>query len=504
MAKPKACHAEEEPENFWWQRGLFQPPRAVVKWDHTIEGKPSRGIAEPGRKVSYSELFFDLVLVTNISRLGESYQEGHLPLAAALVCYRVLYECWMASTTYASRYYTDDLLSKGVVGALMFVLVLCGLRLDDAFPANTRSLGFFAGVFHLVMFIPNARVWRCLPEYRTFALREALVPCLFKGTAFIAASIYAPEEYILVADVGIIVSAIVWSLIHYGCFMLPKANRAPIHVDHYIERRSCYRLIVFGEVITGVTVNPADYSFISIGLIALGFLLVFNAKLLAFDVDVVPVSRHVMRVGGVARVMTYIESAVIFDGTMGLMGSCVKIVLGTLIESETVADKDYARAESAHLTLCFCVAIGIATLTIERLMHDHGHIFGEEVAEDVDEKTPLVEETKYGSMVVREHFDAIGSPNVKSTIGDIEFVDELNADAIEAARNEKDYNRRLAKTIWGVQMACHVMGTAAATALGIVCLRIDEDFEFLLVLAALWGITASMVVIDLLDEALLY
>lgn len=86
--------ADEDTNLFWWRRGLIQSPRAVVRWDHTDENRTSRGLAEKGRRVSWSELFLDLVLVTNVALLGDAYNSGDLTVVEASVLYRAIYNCW--------------------------------------------------------------------------------------------------------------------------------------------------------------------------------------------------------------------------------------------------------------------------------------------------------------------------------------------------------------------------------------------------------------------------
>jgi len=494
------CHSEyfvdDEEDNFWWTRGIFQNPRAVVKWDHVDESRPSRGIVEPGRKVSYSELFFDLVMVTNISLLGEAYQHDKMHVLEIAVCYRVLYECWSTATLYATKYYTDDIISKMVMGALMFCFILCGVKLDAEFPDNASNLGFYAGVFHLVMLFPNFRVWSCLREYRTFVWRDALLPCIVKGFGLIASS-YAPAEAVLPLFIIWPTASIIWTLIHYGCLRVPKAKRAPMDLDHFIDRRHCFRLIVLGEVVTGLTINPETYTWFNIGMIAAGFLVVFNMKLLAFDVDIVPLKRHCLHVGDVRRVVLFVESAFLFDGAMGLAGSCIKIVLGTLLKHGIAHGDhyypDYERAKNAHLLLCACIAFGIAMLTIERLTHDHGHIFDDddlkEKAADANAFAPPYEETKEETSRLLPNY---GSTRQKKASWAADVEDPAPAVMTAKAREKEHWSKVFAKHIFRFQLCTRLLATVLATILGFVCLRIDQQYEFFLVLLGLFTVALTL------------
>ncbi len=59
-------HAEEP----WHARGLWQKPRLWRDWADIRK--------EDHRKISWSELFFDLIYVTVIARLGEALREDEL------------------------------------------------------------------------------------------------------------------------------------------------------------------------------------------------------------------------------------------------------------------------------------------------------------------------------------------------------------------------------------------------------------------------------------------
>jgi len=220
-----------EEESFWWRRGIFQKPRAVVRWDHTEEGKVSRGIAEEGRKVTWSELFFDLVFVTLIAKLGEAFQEGHLTLLQVIVMFRVLYDNWLVSTIYSCRFFTDDVPSKLFVGAQMFLLILAGLKLNEPFAESARNFLFFGGVFQLFTALPYLRVFFHLKEYRAFVVHDGIFPGLVKGACYIAISRGSVEWLVpgmLIVLVGML--SFMFCSYFFTCLRFKKANRVPMHV----------------------------------------------------------------------------------------------------------------------------------------------------------------------------------------------------------------------------------------------------------------------------------
>eukprot|EP00968_Pinguiococcus_pyrenoidosus_P022749 scaffold3350_cov268-Pinguiococcus_pyrenoidosus.AAC.16 len=229
-AAPWLRMAEEE--SFWWRRGIFQKPRAVVRWDHTEEGRMSRSVAEEGRKVTWSELFFDLVFVTLISRLGEAFQEGHMTLLQAVLVFRVLIENWWDVTMYTCRFFTDDVPSKLINGAHMFLLIMAGMKLQEPFEDSVPTFLYYSGVLHLFIMLPYIRVVFWIKEYRAFTTATGLLPALVKGVFLISLSHADPRWFVP----GMALQIVSTVLHHYvtfncSCIKFNKASRLPIHVS---------------------------------------------------------------------------------------------------------------------------------------------------------------------------------------------------------------------------------------------------------------------------------
>eukprot|EP00968_Pinguiococcus_pyrenoidosus_P022746 scaffold3350_cov268-Pinguiococcus_pyrenoidosus.AAC.13 len=283
--------------------------------------------------------------------------------------------------------------------------------------------------------------------------------------------------------------------------LVPDEDARHVQLDHLVERRGCLRLIVFGEVVSGCTVDPQSVDWMSVSLILLGYLLVFNMKLLAFDVDVVHLDRHAMRHGGAIRAFSSIESSILFDGAMAALGSSVKIVLSELLRKgaddghKEAGESAYVFSEIAHILLCGSVAVGIAALTIERLSHVQDYEL--QAKKEVD-----VLHVQEGMSLLHEE-DEEHVHHGKHGYGAIE---DEKCHYIEATHPDgaNEYDVALAKAIFKLQIAVHVIVVLLVTGLAVYCLSIDEDYEFLLVLTALWVLTSMTIAVDLLDEALLF
>eukprot|EP00968_Pinguiococcus_pyrenoidosus_P022742 scaffold3350_cov268-Pinguiococcus_pyrenoidosus.AAC.9 len=283
---------------------------------------------------------------------------------------------------------------------------------------------------------------------------------------------------------------------------MPALTELPVlgQLDHLVERRGCIRLIVFGEVITGCVVDPKSVDWMSVSMILLGYLLVFNMKLLAFDVDVVHLDRHVMRSGGPFRRFFAIESSVIFDGAMAALGSSVKIVLTALLREETdgVSDeeqKNYVFSDVAHLLLCGSVAVGISALTVVRLCHTQDYeLHSKRESEILHVQAGI-------SMLHEEDEDYIHHDKHGYGATQDEKCHHLEATHLHS---EGKFDVALAKFLFKLQIAVHIVVVIIVALLALYCLSIDEEYEFLLVLVALYVLTSLTIAVDLLDEALLF
>ncbi|KAJ8604210.1 hypothetical protein CTAYLR_009773 [Chrysophaeum taylorii] len=450
---------DEEKNEFWWRRGIVQAPRQIVQWDHVDESRQSKGIAEKGRKVTWSELFLDLVLVTNVGKLGEAYQSGNLSLIEALVLYRLIYECWLRTTEYAGRFFVDDVVDKLANGVLMFLLVVAGLRIGEfEFVESAGLVARAGGVYQLVMGLVWARTLWALPDARTHMGRHGLAPSVAFGLAYLlVAHVVTAPTPLLVCLVVLNWADPVWHAVGYVYFTLPKKVRVPVHVAHLVERRGCLRLILFGEVVTGVTVGTSRCLGVAIPVVGLAFLILYDFKLLAFDVDVVPLKRHCYRAMSFWRPVIYLEAAWWFDASMGRQPNQMG-----------------PRGE-AHILLCACFSVGVAALTLERLMHDNSRVLGE-----------------------HHWLNVVSGPTLQGCTN--QKARKNNAPVSYGLIDATDRVHLAERRVFLFQIAFHVFIVLAGILLAVYCHSVHKDYEEDLVLTCLAALATVAVAVNLLDE----
>src|SRR4029078_2382368 len=105
-----------------------------------------------GRKVTWLELFFDLIFVAAVAQVAEPLRDHYsviglvrfTPLSALM---------WWAGTghtVFSTRFDTDDVIQRGLTLVQMFAVAAMAANAKDAL--DSRSAAGFAGVYGAVRF----------------------------------------------------------------------------------------------------------------------------------------------------------------------------------------------------------------------------------------------------------------------------------------------------------------------------------------------------------------
>jgi low temperature requirement protein LtrA len=196
-----------------------------------------------GRKVTWFELFFDLVFVTAVAslaaRLAANY---HLPGAVQFTfLLMVLWWLWLGHTFHASRF-DQDRPDQWAIGFLqMLAVVFIGYGAVD--PFGVRATAFAGGVaaFKLLLAIAYLREWarpglsRLCSIYAGIYLAQA---------ALWAVSLALPETTRLVVWCVALAIDVVTPFV-----VARETYRAPPHPEHLPERFGLFTIILLGETV---------------------------------------------------------------------------------------------------------------------------------------------------------------------------------------------------------------------------------------------------------------
>lgn len=199
------------------------------------------------RKVTWTELFYDLVFVVAVAGLGARLLEDPT-LRGALVfsgLFVPLWWAWAGFTFYADRYDTDDLGQRILAVAQMATIALMAASISGA---ETDSLVGFALAYvgaRLILIIMYLRARRHVPETRQ--LVGGYVGGMTIAVAFWLASVFVPEPYrYILWAVGLLIDV-------YTPYRLRKIQaKVPLDVAHLPERFGLFTILVLGESIAAI------------------------------------------------------------------------------------------------------------------------------------------------------------------------------------------------------------------------------------------------------------
>jgi low temperature requirement protein LtrA len=224
--------------------------------------------AEP-RRVSWLELFYDLVAVASIvtfsdaiSGRSQSDVIGVVAAAAAAVWW-----IWLTTTLFANRYRVDDEPQRVVVLVQMLLLTMIALLVGDGLESHEGSASILYGLLCLSVAVMYARQVRRAGALGALA-RARRGQFAVAAALFVAAGIAdGPVRYgvWIVAFALIVVPGIAY---RFG----RERGEAPIDAAHLVERLGLLTIIVLGESFVKVSLLAADGNLERLDLIVLGAL----------------------------------------------------------------------------------------------------------------------------------------------------------------------------------------------------------------------------------------
>ena len=202
---------------------------------------------EAGRRVTWLELFFDLVFVAAIAQVATHLRDDYSVLGALRfsVLFLLIWWAWLGHTTYSTRFDTDDAVQRGLTGLQMFLAIVMAINATGALDSRD-SAGFAAAyaVMRLVLVVQYFRV-RHVARARELATRLgagcAVAASLWLASAFVP----APARFWL------------WGLalaIDLGTPLTTTHHlvRVPHDAAHLPERYGLFSIILLGESVVAI------------------------------------------------------------------------------------------------------------------------------------------------------------------------------------------------------------------------------------------------------------
>ena len=336
---------------------------------------------EEGRRATWLELFFDLVFVVAVARLGVLLHDDHsvsgvLVFAGLLV---PIWWAWISFSYYADLFDDDGPLSRvaqlaAMLGAAVVAVTLTGGVADD----SSRFAATFAVLF-LLLAVLYAVAYRSDPRARD--LCRWYVGGSTTGAVCWAASLAVPPpaRYAVWA-VGLAANSMISGPIAYA-----RMRSAPQQVSHMPERFGLFTIVVLGEAVLAVvnSIDPGAGSGSAVTAIA-GFVIAASIWWVYFDqFDEAAINRAI-QAGRQAQVRSFLygyghlllyaaivacgvavqlsaEAAAHHHGSVPLLGVGVAgVVAGFFLVSSGIG----LHASRAVLVAKLALAVGAVVLTL--------------------------------------------------------------------------------------------------------------------------------------------
>src|SRR5262245_27196983 len=188
-----------------------------------------RANAEHGRKVTWLELFFDLVFVAAVSQVASPLHHDYSVhgLVRLVPLFALIWWAWTGHSVFSTRFDTDDGMQRGLTLLQMFAVAIMAANAKDAL--DSRSSAGFAAAYAVMRFLlveQYARARR-LPAARDLAGRYLTG----HGTAALlwlaSALVPAPPRYGLWLVAFAIDLGTPWIAVRHSVKVPPDASHLP-------------------------------------------------------------------------------------------------------------------------------------------------------------------------------------------------------------------------------------------------------------------------------------
>lgn len=247
----------------------------------------SRGNSDSG-KVSFIELFFDLIFVFAVTQLSHSFLANFTWLGAVQLGLLTMAIWWVWIFTAWVMNWLNPETSR--VRSMLFGLMLIGLIMSSSIPDAFEKTGiYFACAYALFQVGRTAYTVWVLRKGST-ELRINFIRILswlsLSGSFWIAGGIAHEETRLALWCMALFIEYIAPSL----GFWLPKLGRTPTTVwnvegSHMAERCGLFIIIALGEsiLVTGATFAELEWDFLTISSFAAAFLCTIAMWRIYFD-----------------------------------------------------------------------------------------------------------------------------------------------------------------------------------------------------------------------------
>jgi len=235
----------------------------------------SRGTGDSG-KVSFIELFFDLIFVFAVTQLSHTFLE-HFTWEGAIRLGLLTMAVWWAwiFTAWVMNWLNPD---SYRARAMLIGLMLVGLILSTSIPEAFGRTGLFFAIAYVLFQVGRTAFAVWVLRHGSTELRVSFVRILgwlsLSGVFWVAGGFAQDEARLALWAAALLIEYVAPSL----GFWLPKLGRTPTAVwnvegNHMAERGGLFIIIALGEsiLVTGATFAKLEWNALTLSSFAMAF-----------------------------------------------------------------------------------------------------------------------------------------------------------------------------------------------------------------------------------------
>lgn len=198
------------------------------------------------RRVSWLELFFDLVFVAAVAQvaapLGREFSVTEVSRFSLL--FVLIWWAWLGQTIYATRFGRDDRFERALT--FLQICAAAAMAVNSQGALDSRDSAGFAAAYGLMRLVLAAQYARVrAPEAATLT-RRYLAGCALSAALWLVSSVLPPPTRFILWTLAFLVDALtpVAAEMH--------GTRVPPHAEHLPERFGLFTIILLGEAMASV------------------------------------------------------------------------------------------------------------------------------------------------------------------------------------------------------------------------------------------------------------